>query len=62
MKILTKQKLQQVAFNHSSDIDFKDLINLSKKCTAKAYSVLVIDATFASHNLLCFRENLSERI
>ena len=27
MKIPDKQKLQQIAFNHSSDIDFKDFMN-----------------------------------
>ena len=29
MKILHKQELQQIAFNHSSDIDFKDFMNLT---------------------------------
>ena len=27
MKIPDKQELQQIAFNHSSDIDFKDFMN-----------------------------------
>ena len=54
MKIPNKRELQQIAFNHSSDIDFKDFINLYKKCTAKPYSFLVIDATLASDNLLRF--------
>ena len=62
MKIPNKQKLQQITFNHSSDIDFKDFMNLYKKCTAKPYSFLVIDATLASDNPLRFRKNLSERI
>ena len=57
-----KRKLQQIAFNHSSDIDFKAFINFYKKCTAKPYSFLVIKATLASDNLLRFRKNLSERI
>ena len=35
VKIPNKQELQQIAFNHSSGIDFKDFINLYKKCTAK---------------------------
>ena len=35
MKIPNKPELQQTAFNHSSDIDFKDYMNLYKKCTAK---------------------------
>ena len=62
MKIPNKQQLQQIAFNHSSDIDSKDFMNLCKKCTAKPYSFSVTDATLASDNLLRFRKNLSERI
>ena len=30
MKIPNKQQLQQIAFNHLSDIDFKDFMNLYK--------------------------------
>ena len=44
MKIRYRQEAKQIAFNHPSDIDFKDFINLYKKCTAKLYSFLVIDA------------------
>ena len=62
MKISNKRELQQIAFNHSSDIHFQDFMNLYKKCTANPYSLLVIDTTLASDNLLCFRKNLSERI
>ena len=62
MKIPNKRELQQIAFNHSSDIDFKDFMNLHKKCTAKPYSYLVIDATLASDNRSQFRKNLLERI
>ena len=45
MKILNKRELQQIAFNHSSDIDFRDFMNLYKNCTAKPYSFFIIDAT-----------------
>ena len=62
MKIPNKRELQQIAFNHLSDIDFKDFMNLYKKCTAKLYSFLVIDATLASDNPSHFRKNLLERI
>ena len=62
MKIPNKRELQQIAFNHSPDIDFKDFMNLYKNCTAKLYSFLVIDAIFSSDNPLHFRKNLSERI
>ena len=61
-KITNKQELQQIAFNHSSDINFKDFINLYKKCTAKSYSFLVVDAILESANPSRFRKNLLERI
>ena len=62
MKIPNKQELQQIAFNHSSDIDFQDFTNLYKKCTTKPYSFLVTDTTLASDNSSRFRKNLLERI
>ena len=51
MKSRNKRELQETAFNHSSDIDCKDFINLYKKCTTEPYSFLVIDGTLASDNL-----------
>ena len=62
MKIQEKKQLQQYAFNHSSDIEFQDLLNLYKMCTAKPFFVLVIDTTLASDNSLRFRKNLAKRI
>ena len=58
MKIPNKRKLQQIALNHSSDIDFKNIIKIYKKCTAEPYSVLVNDTTLPSDNPLRFRKNL----
>ena len=62
MKIPNKQELQQIAFNHLSDIGFDDFMNLYKNRTAKPYSFLFIDGSLASDNILCFRKNLSEII
>ena len=61
-KFQTNKELQQIAFNHSTDIDFRDFMNIYKKCTAKPYSFLVIDTTLASENPLRFRNNLLEGI
>ena len=58
MKISSKRKLQQIALNHSSDIDFKDFMNIYKKCTAEPYSFFVNDTTLPSDNPLRFRKNL----
>ena len=38
VKIPNKGELQQIAINHSPDIDFQDFMNLYKKCTSKPYS------------------------
>ena len=57
LKIPNKQELQQTAFNHSSDIDFKDFVNLYEKCTAKPYPFLVIVATLVLDNPSGFRKN-----
>ena len=57
MKILNKRELQQIALNHSSDIDFKDFIKIFKKYTAESYSFLVNDTTLPSDDPLRFRKN-----
>ena len=38
LKISNKRELQQTALNHSSDIDFKDFLQIYKKCTAEPNS------------------------
>ena len=59
MKIPNKRELQQTALNHSSDIDFKDFMNIYKKCTTEPYSFLVNDTTLPSDDdPLRFRKNL----
>ena len=62
LKIQNKQELQQIAFNHSSDIDFQDFINLYKTCTAKPYYFLIVNTTLASDNSSLFRKNVLEGI
>ena len=59
MKIPNKRELQQIATNHSSDINTKDFIKVYKKCTDKPYSFLVIDTTLPSDDPLRFRKNLN---
>ena len=58
MKITNKRELQETALNHSSDIDFKDFLNIHKKCTKDSYSFLVNDTALPSDNPLRFRKNL----
>ena len=58
MKIPNERELQQIAINHSSDINPKDFITVYKKYTAKPHYFLVNDTTLASDNPLRFRKNL----
>ena len=55
MKMQNKKELQQIALNHSSDIDFTKIY---KKYTAEPYSFLVSDTTLPSDDPLKFRKNL----
>ena len=47
MKVPNKRELQEIALNHSSDINSKGFIKIYKKCTAEPCSFLVNDATLA---------------
>ena len=58
MKIPNKRELQQIAINHSPEINTKDFINIYKKCTDISYSFLVNDTTLSSDDPLRFRKNL----
>ena len=58
MKIPNKRELQKIAISHLSGIDFKDFVNIYKKCTDEPYSFLVNDTTLASNDPLPFRKNL----
>ena len=62
MKIPKKRELQQIAFDHSPDIDFQDFINLYEKPTVEQDSFFVIDTNLPSDNSLPFRKNLLETI
>ena len=52
IKTPSKRELQQIASNHSSDIDFKDFMKLYKDYTKEPFSFSVNDATLSLHNPL----------
>ena len=58
MEIPNKRELQQIALNHSSDIDFKDFMKIYKKYSKEPYFFLVNDTTLPSDDPLRFRKNL----
>ena len=52
MKINNERELQNIAVNHSADIDYKDFIKIYRECTKEPYNFLTIDTTLPSTNIL----------
>ena len=62
MKINNKRELQNIAINHSADIDYQDFIKIYRECTKEPYNFLTIDTTLPSSNPLRFRKNLFDTL
>ena len=62
MKINNKRELQNIAINHSADIDYKNFIKIHRECTKEPYSFLIIDTTLPASNLLRFKKNLFDTL
>ena len=45
MKINNKRELQNIAINHSADIDYKYFVKIYRECTKEPYNFLTIDTT-----------------
>ena len=60
MKIHNKRELQQIAIDHSTDIDYRDFLKIYKNCTNEPYSFLAIDTTLPADNPMRFRKNSSD--
>ena len=62
MKINNKRELQNIAINHSADIDYKNFIEMYREFTKEPYNFLVIDIKLPSTNPLRFRKNLFDTL
>ena len=58
IKIYNKTELQNIAINHSVDIDYKDFLKIYREYTKEPYFFLTIHTTLPASDLLKFRENL----
>ena len=58
MKINNRKELQNIAINHSADIDCKDFIKIYRECTKKPFNLLTIDTTLPASDPIRFRKNL----
>ena len=56
MKINNKRELQNIAINHSADIDYQDFIKIYRECTKETYSFLTIDTTLPASGPLRFKK------
>ena len=61
-KINNNRELQNIAINHSADIDYKEFMKIYRKCTREPYSFFTIDTTLPSSNPLRFRKHLSDTL
>ena len=61
-KTHNKIELENIATNHSTDIDYKDFINIYRKCASEPYSLLTIDTTLPANNSLRLRKNLLDSL
>ena len=62
MKINNKKELQNIAINHSADIDYQDFIKIYRECTKEPYNFLTIDTTLPASDPLRFRKNLFDSL
>ena len=58
MKINNKRELQNIAINHSANIDYQDFIKIYRECTKEPYNFLTIDTTLPASDTLRFRKKL----
>ena len=61
-KIHNKRELQQIATNHSADIDNKDFLSIYRNYTKEPYSFLTIDTTLPVDNPMRFRRNFADSL
>ena len=57
MKIDNRKELQNIAINHSADIDYKYFMKIYRECIKEPYSFLIIDTTLPASNSLRFSKS-----
>ena len=62
MKINNKRELQNIAVNHSADIDYKDFMKIYRECIKEPFNFLTINTRLPSSNPLRFRKNLFDTL
>ena len=58
MKTNNRKEIQNIAFNHSADIDHNDIVRIYREWTRKPHSFLTIYTTLPVNDPLRFRKKL----
>ena len=58
VKINNERKLQNIAINHSANIDYNDFMKVYRECTKEPINFLTIDTMLLVSDHLRFRKNL----
>ena len=60
MTIHHRRKLQQIAINHSADLEYKDFLKMYINYTKEPHSFLTIITTLPADNPMRFRNKFSD--
>ena len=58
MKISNNRELQNIAINHSADIEYNDFMKIYRECIKEPYSFLTNDTTLPASDPIKFRKKL----
>ena len=56
MKINNKNELQNIAINHSTDIDYQDFLKIYREFTRELFNFFTIYTTLPASNFLRFKK------
>ena len=60
IKIHSRREVQQISFDHSADIEYKDFVKIYRNCINEAYSFLNINTTLPADNPMRSRKDFSD--
>ena len=59
-KLNNERELQNIAINHSADIDYKDFVKMHRDCTKNPNNFLTIDTTKPVHKR--YKKNFNDSV
>ena len=62
IKITNRRELQNIATDHSADMDCQDFKQIYRECAKEPYNFLTIDTTLPASDPLRFRKKLFESL